>query len=166
MSTKSSIASQCAVGALPVVMFFAFCGLTAVMETYALIPGLLALISVSVATPVVILWSETTLTAMVAALVSGALIAVGIAMGSWLVIPAALAFMLPTASVTMVARLRARPEGETWGDTGLEVLAGILAFGLAVVLIWGLDTATIGLMLLAVLAACLEVRRRAPPLPE
>lgn len=162
----TSLVRQIAAGAVPAALFAAFCGLTAVMDDLGVIPAALAIISISAGTPAVVLWAESMLTAAVAAGVAAALVVAAIVTDAWFVIPASALFMLPASAIACVARLRVRPEGETWADTGIEVLAGLAAFAVAVVVVFGLEGAERGLVLLATIGACLEARRRAPPLAD
>src|SRR5690242_19758058 len=136
------------------------------METFGLVTAVLAFVAVGVGTPAAVVWAETLVTAAVAAGLAAALIVAAIVMDSWFVIPAVTALMLPSAAIACVARLRVRPEGETWADTGLEVLAGIGGCAVAIAVIWGLHGAERGMLLLCVIGACLEARRRAPALQE
>jgi len=151
-------------GAVPVALFFAFCGLTAVMETFGLIPAALALLSFSMLTPSVILGASSRYTAAVAATLGAALVCAGIAVGSWATVPVVWVLMMPASAAIGVLRARERSGKERWTDIPLAFAAGAPAMVLAIVSVpWG-TTAT-GILTLLLIGGLLAARFRYGPPP-
>lgn len=151
-------------GAVPVALFFLFCGLTAVMETYGLITGLLALLSVGALTPAVILHASTFRVACVAAALPAALVCASLWMGSWFVLPIVWVLMMTASASLAVLRYRERNGEERWPDTFLALGAALLAMVFAGFTAFS-GSEVCGMLVLVLLIGLVAVRRKYGPPP-
>lgn len=159
--TLGALPRQFAKGAVPVALFFVFLAVASVMDTFGLVPAVLALGAVGVLTPSRIVWAETRYVAAVAATLAAALVCAGIVVDSWLALPIVWAVMAPAAAVHGALRLCER-RGARRGDALLVFAIGIATFA-ATSLVITAGTLALGLATIAVLGGLLALRWRVGP---
>ncbi|HTK04921.1 MAG TPA: hypothetical protein VL500_05015 [Candidatus Eisenbacteria bacterium] len=152
-------------GTLPVALFAFFCGLTAVTETYGLITGLLAMLSVGALTPATILHASSFRVACVAAALPAALVCAALWAGSWFVLPIAWVLMMTVSASLAVLRLRVKDGEERWSDTLLSMGAALLAMVFAGFMAFS-GSETCGTLILVLLIGLVAIRRKYGPPPE